>query len=103
MTSGAPEPVEREPTRVTVPETTAWQVVDGQVVMLELDSENYFRLDDVGTRMWEVLCECGEVEAAFARLRSEYEVDPDVLRADLDEFIARLQAKGLLALDAESH
>jgi hypothetical protein len=71
-------------------------MVDGQVVMLELDSERYYRLDEVGSRMWELLSTGSDVDAAHARLLEEYEVDGDVLRADLEDFIERLTAKGLL-------
>jgi hypothetical protein len=91
-----PHPDARRPQRVTVDETTAWQMVDGRVVMLELDSERYFRLDEVGSRMWELLSTGGDVDAAYARLLEEYEVDEAVLRADLEDFIERLTAKGLL-------
>ena len=91
-----PHPDARRPHRVTVDETTAWQMVDGRVVMLELDSERYFRLDEVGSRMWELLSTGGDVDAAYARLLEEYEVDEAVLRADLEDFIERLTAKGLL-------
>jgi hypothetical protein len=64
--------------------------------MLELGSEHYFRLDPVGSRMWELLATGADVDAAYARLLEEYEVDGDVLRSDLEDFIDRLTAKGLL-------
>jgi len=91
-----PHPNARRPRRVTIDETTAWQMVDGQVVMLELGSEDYYRLDAVGSRMWELLSTGGDVDAAYARLLEEYEVDEDVLRTDLENFIERLTARGLL-------
>jgi hypothetical protein len=91
-----PHPDARRPQRVTIDETTAWQMVDGQVVMLELESEHYYRLDAVGSRMWELLSEDGDVDAAYVQLLEEYEVDGDVLRTDLDDFIERLTANGLL-------
>jgi hypothetical protein len=74
-------------------------MVEGRVVMLDLDSEHYYRLDDVGSRMWELLCECGEVEKVHTLLRDEYEVDPEVLRRDLDEFVTRLATAGLLRVE----
>jgi hypothetical protein len=46
--------------------------------------------------MWELLSTDGDVDAAYARLLEEYEVDGDVLRTDLEDFIERLIAKGLL-------
>jgi hypothetical protein len=87
------------PERVTVSDATAWQIVEDRVVMLDLDSEHYYRLDPVGSRMWELLCENGAVETAHARLIEEYEVDPTELRTDLAEFIARLAAAGLLQVE----
>jgi hypothetical protein len=87
------------PERVTVGDATAWQVVEGRVVMLDLDSEHYYRLDPVASRMWELLCENGAVETAHARLIEEYEVDATELHTDLAEFIAKLAAAGLLQVE----
>ena len=95
-------PDARRPQRVAIDETTAWQMIDGRVVMLELDSEHYFRLDAVGSRMWELLSTDGDVDSAYARLLEEYEVEGDVLRTDLEDFIEQLSAKGLLRAQPSS-
>jgi hypothetical protein len=87
------------PERVTVSEATAWQIVEGRVVLLDLDSEHYYRLDRVGSRMWELLCEAGAVEAVQARLIEQFDVAPAELRRDLAEFIAGLAAAGLLQVE----
>jgi hypothetical protein len=91
-----PHPDARRTQHVTVDDTIPWQMVDGRVVMLDLDSEHYYRLDEVGSRMWELLSTGGDVDAAYAHLLEEYEVDGEVLRADLEDFIEQLTAKGLL-------
>jgi hypothetical protein len=82
--------------RVSIDEDVAWQKVDGCVVMLLLGSERYYRLDDVGSRMWELLDECPDVRSAHARLRAEYDVDGSTLARDLHGFIARLADAGIL-------
>ena len=41
--------------RLTVPEHVASRDLDGELVLLNYDSETYFGLDEVGTRIWEVL------------------------------------------------
>lgn len=85
---------------MTVCDTAAWQMVEGRVVMIDLESEHYYRLDAVGSRMWELLNECGEVETVHARLLDEFDVSSSVLRRDLDEFIARLATVGLLRVES---
>lgn len=78
-----------------VPENVLHRVVDGQLVLLDLDSEQYFGLDEIGAAMVRLITTlpAGEAEAA---LLDEYDVEPDRLRADLEEMIASLVEAGLL-------
>lgn len=84
------------PQRVRIDENVAWQKVEGLVVMIGFTNDHYYRLDETGSRMWELLDECPDVSSAFARLREEFDVDDATLRRDLQEFIARLADAGLL-------
>lgn len=70
--------------------------LQGESVLLNLDSETYFGLDEVGTRMWEVLTTAPSIETAFETLRVEYDVAPEKLRADLEALVGQLLEKGLL-------
>jgi hypothetical protein len=85
--------------RVVIPETAVWQVVEERVVILELDGSQYFRLDAVGSRMWGLLDELGDIETVHARLADEYEVDASQLRQDLEEFVSELATAGLLVVE----
>jgi hypothetical protein len=87
--------------RVETPEGVLVRELQGESVLLNLDSEAYFGLDDVGTRMWDALAAAGTVEAAYERLLAEFEVDPGRLRADLDAFIETLAGAGLLRVVAD--
>jgi hypothetical protein len=78
------------PARVEVSPDVLFQELEGEAVLLNLKSERYFGLDDVGTRMWQLLAENGDVAAAHAQLLKEYDVDPARLQGDLAAFIARL-------------
>jgi hypothetical protein len=60
---------------------------DGESVLLNLDTEHYFGLNDSGSRMWEVLTSEPSIEAAYAALLAEYEVEPESLREDLVAFV----------------
>ena len=67
-------------------------------VILNLDSERYYGLDDVGTRFLSVLNTSDSIEAAYEVLRDEYDVDAHHLRQDLIELVDALVKQGILSL-----
>jgi hypothetical protein len=62
----------------------------GEMVLLDLSTEQYFALNQVGTRMWELLATGETVDAATAALHDEYDVDAAVLQTDIDWFLSRI-------------
>jgi hypothetical protein len=84
--------------RIVVPADVLINVIDGESVLLNLKSESYFGLDDVGTRMWQVLTSSESVAAAQASLVSEYDVEPEQLQQDLDKLITQLVEHGLIEI-----
>lgn len=72
------------------------QTVVGESVLLDLRSQKYFGLNEVGTRAWQLLQESGDVAAIQARLLAEYAVAPEQLERDLDDLLARLLQAGLV-------
>jgi hypothetical protein len=79
-----------------LPDYVKIRELDGEAVLLNLDSEKYFGLDEVGTRMIKALTSGHTVEEACASLLEQYDVDPDTLKADLEHLIEKLLAKGLI-------
>jgi len=82
--------------RVTVPDDVLISHLQEESVILNLDSERYYGLDDVGTRFLSVLTTSDSIEAAYDRLQHEYDVDPHVLRNDLLALVENLVSQGLL-------
>lgn len=82
--------------RLQVPSDVLLSELDGESVLLNLKTETYFGLDDVGTRMWTLATTADSVQAAYEMLRNEYEVDPDRLRNDLAALLDTLLEHGLL-------
>jgi len=62
--------------RVVVPTHVLVRHLDGECVLLNLETEKYFGLDATGTRMWELLTHSPSIEAAFDKLAEEFEVEP---------------------------
>jgi len=73
-----------------------YRELSGESVLLELETGHYFSLDEVGTRMWELLSEHGQLKAAFERLISDYDVEPDRLKKDLIALVENLLSERLL-------
>jgi hypothetical protein len=72
------------------------QQFEGESVLLNVNSGHYFGLDEVGSRMWNVLTTSESIENAFQTLLAEYAVDAESLRRDLDSFLKRLLELGLV-------
>jgi hypothetical protein len=86
--------------RAVIPAHVLIRHLDGESVLLNLETEKYFGLDVTGTRMWEVATRSPSIEAAYATLLQEFDVEPQVLRANLGELIWRLTENGLLKLSS---
>ena len=85
--------------RVRVPDEVLISNLQEESVILNLNSERYFGLDNVGTRMLSVLSESESIEAAYEALLTEYDVDPQVLRQDLTSLIEKLIEQGLVTIE----
>ena len=83
-------------THLVVPSDVLATELDGGVVLLKLDTGAYFRLNEVGARMWEMLGNGRSVEAAYQAMMSEYQAEPGRLRLDLVNLTQALLEQGLL-------
>jgi hypothetical protein len=80
---------------VEVPSTVVSRDLDGEAIILSLETSTYFGLDTVGTRMWTLLKEHGSLDKVSRLLVQEYDVDPERLQRDLLELTGRLCDLGL--------
>src|SRR5258706_15084626 len=87
--------------RLILPEDVLISDVDGESVLLNLNSERYFGLDEVGTRMLSLLTTSTSIQTAYEALLEEYEVENETLRHDLADLIDRLVDQGLLQVAGE--
>jgi hypothetical protein len=84
--------------RVRVPDDVLISNLQEESVILNLNSERYFGLDNVGTRMFSVLTNSDSIETAYRSLAREYDVDQNVLRQDLIGLIENLLQQGLITI-----
>jgi hypothetical protein len=86
---------------VSVPDDVLMRELDGESVILDLATENYYGLDDVGTRMWQALSNSDTIQEAYDTLLLEYDVEPKQLQQDMQELVTQLVANGLLQIEAD--
>ncbi len=83
---------------ITIAPDVISQEVSGETVILDLNSENYFGLDEVGTRIWQLIGEKGDLQAIYNQLLDEYDVGKDQLLEDLEDLVEKIAAAGLVSL-----
>jgi predicted RND superfamily exporter protein len=85
--------------KIKIPDDVVFRILGDEAVILNLSSGVYFGLDDVGTRMWQLMSEHGSTDKVIELLLEEYEVEETQLRADLEKLIQQLSEKGLVKTD----
>ena len=76
--------------------------VDGTVVMMSVEQGMYFGLNGVGPRIWSLLATPRTVGDLCRELQEEFEVEPELCRAQVLEFLAGLVEAGLVQVDREA-
>ena len=85
-------------TVLTVSKDVLFQEVSGETVLLDLASEQYFGLDEVGTRVWQLVNEGKSLEAMVEVLLGEYEVERERLEGDVRALLESLLEAGLVEM-----
>ena len=85
--------------KITFADTVFAQEVDGEMVLLDMNSENYFGLDEVGTAIWQAMQDDSNLKKVFEVLLEQYEVEKDVLKKDLLTFVEKLEESGLVKVE----
>jgi hypothetical protein len=84
--------------RIEISPDVLQQKVDSEVVLLDLRSECYFGLNEVGARIWELLVaevSMGEIPDVITK---EFQVEPRQVRDDLALLVGELLEAGLIRL-----
>ena len=74
------------------------QEVNGETVLLDLEGESYFGLNEVGTRIWQLLNSEHTVSEMLSILSDEYDVDHVQLENDIESLLADLGNANLVSL-----
>lgn len=70
--------------------------VGDETVILHLGNGTYYGLDPMGTLIWEMLKAGKDQSEIRDAILSEYDVEPDVVEADMHQFLSDLLAQSIL-------
>ena len=73
--------------------------LDGEKVMMNLDKGEYFMMNEVGSRIWEIISEPINVKDIINTLRNEYEVDEETCKDTVIGFLGRLDNADLISIN----
>jgi len=85
--------------KINIPKDVIFRDLDGEAIILNLETGKYYGLDEVGTRMWNLLTEHGQVQLAYQTLLEEYDVSEEQLQHDVLTLLDNLSAHGLVHID----
>ncbi|MDH5523382.1 MAG: PqqD family peptide modification chaperone [Desulfobulbaceae bacterium] len=75
--------------------------LEGEVVLLDLASNNFVGLDAVGSAIWQLLEQPISFHNLCQRLMAKYNVTEDVCRADVLSFLKELGESNLITVSEE--
>lgn len=83
---------------VAVSDDAVFRELDGESVVLNLETGLYYGLDEVGTRIWRAVDPKASLRIVLESVVAEFNTDRPAAEADLLELAAALLDKGLWTL-----
>lgn len=74
--------------------------IDGETVMMSIDSGEYYGLDPIASRIWAIVETPLSVQALNEQLLSEYEVSEEQCQSDVLKFLSDMAENNVITLSA---
>lgn len=76
--------------------------LDGEVILIHMDTGNYYSIDQVGAEIWDLLSTRRTVQQVVEELLLRYEGDSQEISKSVAEFIRQLEKEELIVADDAS-
>lgn len=74
----------------------AWQTIDDELVLLNIDGKELFGVNAVGARIWELVDGRRSVDELVAAVVAEFAVEPAAAHADVRAYLDALVSAGAI-------
>jgi hypothetical protein len=82
-------------TRLRQSSNATYQTVEGEAILIHLQTGTYYSLNEVGTVFWELLDGTRTVADCATKIAAEYDAPVEVVTSDLLELAIDLTKEGL--------
>jgi len=72
------------------------QTIGEETVLLDMNGEEYFGLNEVGTIIWKLLQDQNSIREIHQQLIKQFNHDPEAIRNDIEKLLADLMDAGLV-------
>ena len=84
-----------------IPTIVSFTFVDEDAVLLNMQTNQYYLLDEVGARLWGLLRDGRSLRESYQTLLEEYDVESAQLEQDVLELLDNLKEQGLVEIVQE--
>ena len=85
-------------TRILASDKVVGCEIDGEIVLLHLDTGTYFGLNPVGAEIWNFVRDERSIEEIRDHLLSLYNVTPSRCESEVKALVGKLASQGLVAI-----
>jgi hypothetical protein len=78
------------------------EIIDGEAVLVNLDTGAYYSIDKVGSFAWSSLSQGLSIGQTVDAISGRYQVDPKVIETDIFDFVRQLEEEDLIVPEKES-
>ena len=72
--------------------------VGDEIMMMSPEHGKYIGVNEVGARIWELIETPSDVTKVCEELQREFEVSPEICKAEVDSFLAEMEKHGAIVL-----
>ena len=70
--------------------------IQGEMVLLNMENGDYFSLNSLGTEIYKYISNGMQNEEIISFLLNKYDVEPDVLKNDIESLVSKMLEKNIL-------
>lgn len=73
--------------------------LDDEIVMMSIKNAEYYGLDNIGSRIWEIIEKPTSLKQLLELLLNEFDVNEEKCKSDVIEFLVALEKKNIIKID----
>ena len=73
--------------------------VGDEIMMMSPEHGKYIGVNEVGARIWELIETPNDVATVCEELQREFEVSPEVCKAEVDSFLTEMEKHGAIVVN----